>query len=106
MGEDFDNDRGFDRGNKEMHSVVCAECGQETEVPFKPDGSRPVYCRDCFQKRRGSSPRRGGGGDRGPRQMHSTVCAECGKDTEVPFKPDGSRPVYCRDCFQKRRNSF
>jgi CxxC-x17-CxxC domain-containing protein len=35
---------------REMHKVTCADCGQETEVPFKPDGSRPVYCRECFQK--------------------------------------------------------
>ncbi|MDH5461313.1 MAG: DNA-directed RNA polymerase, partial [Candidatus Bathyarchaeota archaeon] len=24
-----------------MHKAVCADCGQECEVPFKPDGSRP-----------------------------------------------------------------
>ncbi len=42
--------RNFNRGPREMHKVTCAECGVETEVPFKPDGSRPVYCRDCYQK--------------------------------------------------------
>ncbi len=42
--------RGYDRGPREMHKVTCADCGQETEVPFKPDGTRPVYCRDCYQK--------------------------------------------------------
>jgi CxxC-x17-CxxC domain-containing protein len=26
--------------------------------------------------------------------------AECGKTCQVPFKPDGSRPVYCSDCYQ------
>jgi len=40
------------RENREMHKVTCAECGKETEVPFKPDGSRPVYCKECFQKRK------------------------------------------------------
>ncbi|MEM2968849.1 MAG: CxxC-x17-CxxC domain-containing protein, partial [Candidatus Bathyarchaeia archaeon] len=30
-------------GNREMHKAVCADCGQECEVPFKPDNSRPVY---------------------------------------------------------------
>ncbi|MDR0468575.1 MAG: zinc-binding protein, partial [Peptococcaceae bacterium] len=25
-------------------------CGVETQVPFKPTGVRPVYCRDCYQK--------------------------------------------------------
>jgi len=38
---------------REMHKAICADCGEECEVPFKPDGDRPVYCRECFQKRRG-----------------------------------------------------
>jgi len=40
------------REDREMHKAVCAECGNECEVPFKPDQSRPVYCRECFSKRR------------------------------------------------------
>ncbi|MBU4202038.1 MAG: hypothetical protein L6243_04425 [Candidatus Altiarchaeales archaeon] len=39
-------------GERESHKVTCAECGQEAEVPFKPDGTRPVYCKDCYMKRR------------------------------------------------------
>jgi CxxC-x17-CxxC domain-containing protein len=31
---------------------VCSECGQDTTVPFKPRGDRPVYCSDCFNKQR------------------------------------------------------
>ncbi|MGA1819959.1 MAG: CxxC-x17-CxxC domain-containing protein, partial [Thermoplasmatota archaeon] len=23
--------------------------------------------------------------------------------TQVPFKPDQDRPVYCRDCYRKRK---
>ncbi|MHA1237400.1 MAG: CxxC-x17-CxxC domain-containing protein [Candidatus Hodarchaeales archaeon] len=42
----------YNRGPREMHKVTCADCGQETEVPFKPDGERPVYCRDCYRKRK------------------------------------------------------
>ena len=38
--------------NREMHKATCADCGQETEVPFKPTEGRPVYCRACFQKHR------------------------------------------------------
>lgn len=54
------NDRGgFSRSREDrpMFSAVCAECGQETTVPFEPSGDRPVYCRDCFQSRRASSYR-------------------------------------------------
>lgn len=49
----------------------------------------------------------GGGGyaDRPPRQMFDAVCAECGQPTQVPFQPRGDRPVYCRDCFNRRRAS-
>jgi CxxC-x17-CxxC domain-containing protein len=37
-------------GPREMHKATCADCGQETEVPFQPSGDRPVYCRECYQK--------------------------------------------------------
>jgi ATP-dependent RNA helicase DeaD len=37
---------------REMYEAVCADCGQECEVPFKPHPSRPVYCRECWAKRR------------------------------------------------------
>lgn len=39
-------------GPREMHKATCSDCGQETEVPFKPAEDRPVYCRECFQKHR------------------------------------------------------
>ena len=37
-------------GPREMHKATCADCKQETEVPFQPSGDRPVYCRECYQK--------------------------------------------------------
>ena len=40
-----------------------------------------------------------------PQIMHKTICSDCGKECEVPFKPSGSKPVFCRDCFQKNRSS-
>lgn len=36
-------------GPRELHEVVCANCGVTTQVPFKPREDRPVYCRECFQ---------------------------------------------------------
>lgn len=41
--------------------------------------------------------------DFGPREMHKAVCSECGKECEVPFKPTEGKPVYCKDCFMKKR---
>lgn len=49
--------------------------------------------------------RPGGGFGGGPREMHKATCGDCGKECEVPFKPSGARPVYCRDCFAKRKQS-
>ena len=43
--------------------------------------------------------------DRGPREMHKAICADCKKECEVPFKPREDRPVYCRDCFSKHKDS-
>ncbi|OLS30708.1 MAG: hypothetical protein HeimAB125_18410, partial [Candidatus Heimdallarchaeota archaeon AB_125] len=107
----------------------CAKCKKETQVPFKPTGTKPVLCRDCFQDqkprdgsrqdRRSSSSSRGRSnyrssdrssskyGSRNRRQsersgpeLHNATCAKCNKETKVPFKPSGDKPVYCRDCFQ------
>ena len=46
--------------DKKMYDVKCSECGKETTVPFKPDGQRPVFCKDCFRKKRGNSAPRNG----------------------------------------------
>jgi len=32
--------------------IKCDDCGASAEVPFKPDPSRPVYCRSCHNRRR------------------------------------------------------
>ena len=46
----------------------------------------------------------GGRYDGRPREMHKAICADCGKESEVPFKPTGDRPVYCKECFSKRKD--
>ena len=60
----------------------------------------------------GRGPRRGGprrGGPRGPRrsfgprEMHKAICSECGSECEVPFKPAEGKPVYCRECYRKKK---
>ena len=62
-----------------------------------------------FRKSFGGDDRRSGGGGFKPRfnddrlkQMFQTTCSECGKACEVPFRPTGERPVYCRDCFASK----
>ena len=45
------------------------------------------------------------GTDQQGRQLYNVKCADCGKPTQVPFKPSGDRPVYCRDCYMKKRQA-
>ncbi len=65
----------------------------------------PKRCPDCRQSRRSTSgdSRTGGGTGSRNREMFPATCAQCGKQTQVPFQPTGSRPVYCSDCFSKQR---
>ncbi len=48
---------GRDGARPEMHQAVCAECGNDCEVPFKPSGERPVLCSNCFSAKNGEAPR-------------------------------------------------
>lgn len=50
----------------------------------------------------GRDSRRGYGRDRPEVQLTKVICSDCGKETEVPFKPTSSKPVYCRECFDKK----
>jgi CxxC-x17-CxxC domain-containing protein len=52
----------------------------------------------------GFGDRSGGGGySRGPREMFTATCSNCGKEASVPFRPTSGKPVYCSDCFALRR---
>jgi CxxC-x17-CxxC domain-containing protein len=55
----------------------------------------------------GGSGGGGGGGygarDRGPREMFSATCSNCGREAQVPFRPTSGKPVYCSDCFRSMR---
>lgn len=66
-----------------LHKAVCAACNKECEVPFKPSGDRPVYCKECFTARKSQSPFAGGRNDQArgqeiavPRQVEKEVVAE------------------------------
>ena len=92
-------------------TLVCVECGGEfiftagEQEFFNSRGfsNEPKRCRSCRAVRRSETH----GGDMysdAPREMYPIVCAECGNDATVPFRPRGDRPVYCSDCFSKMRN--
>jgi len=48
----------------------------------------------------------GRGGNRGDRVMYPAVCDKCGQDCQVPFRPDGSKPIFCSNCFEKKQGDF
>ena len=50
---------GYSSGPRQMYPAVCSSCGKDTEVPFQPRSDKPVYCRECFQQQRASTPRYG-----------------------------------------------
>ena len=93
-------------------TITCVDCG--TQFPFtaseqqfyaeKGFTSAPRRCKPCraaAKAARGDQAPRTGGGFGGSRELHEAVCSACGITTQVPFKPSGSKPVYCRDCFRK-----
>jgi CxxC-x17-CxxC domain-containing protein len=101
-------DRSFDRNApREMHKAVCADCGNECEVPFKPSGDRPVLCSMCFKNSRGDERGEGRREERRdfdrPRnedkRMYDATCAKCGDHCQIPFQPKPGRDVLCSDCF-------
>jgi CxxC-x17-CxxC domain-containing protein len=69
---------------------------------FTNEPKRCPSCRAARRSERGEGRSYGDGYSSAPRQMHSAVCAQCGKTAEVPFEPRGDRPVYCRECFATR----
>ena len=95
----------------EDKSIQCSDCATtftfsaEEQELFASRGytNEPKRCQPCRQARKseryGSSS--GSNGFRAQRQMFPTTCAQCGKDTEVPFEPREGRPVYCSDCYNK-----
>jgi len=35
-----------------LHIAECSGCGDKVEVPFEPDGKRPVFCKECLNNYR------------------------------------------------------
>ncbi|MGI5922190.1 MAG: zinc-ribbon domain containing protein [Syntrophomonadaceae bacterium] len=89
-------------------TLVCKDCGREflfsaseqdfyAEKGFENEPGRCLECRRAYKQQRNNRSRE-------DRPMFKAVCASCNQETTVPFEPSGDRPVYCRDCFQARRN--
>ena len=100
-------------------TLKCADCGtdfvfSESEQRFfieKGFTNDPIRCHECRASRRarrgegGSTGGGGGGGMRSDREMFAATCAQCGKQTQVPFQPRTDRPVYCSECYATVRGT-
>lgn len=89
-------------------TLTCRDCGAEftftaseqefyAEKGFTNEPGRCPECRAARKAANGGRPAR-----TSDRQMYEAVCAECGRPTQVPFKPRNDRPVYCRDCYSQK----
>ncbi len=95
----------------EDKTLHCRDCGQEFvfsagEQEFyqlKGLMNEPGRCPNCRASRRASMASARATGERPPREMFKTVCAECGGEAEVPFVPKTEKPVYCSSCFERVR---
>ena len=84
----------------ENKSLVCKDCGNPFDFTVRDQQfyaekgfeNEPQRCRECRLARKSQ---RGNG----MRELFDVVCAQCGVNTQVPFKPRGDRPVLCRECF-------
>ena len=74
--------------------------GEQEFYAEKGFQNEPARCKDCRMARKNASGRNG---QRREVVMYDTICAECGKETQVPFKPTNARPVYCKECFDAKR---
>jgi CxxC-x17-CxxC domain-containing protein len=87
-------------------TLKCVDCGgdfiftagEQSFFHEKNFRNEPKRCRACKQKRQGS-----GAAGHGGRVETSTNCSHCGRETTVPFRPTQGRPVFCRECFQTRK---
>ncbi len=115
-------------------TLTCVECGSsflfsadDQRYHAEKGYTEPKRCPACRANRRSQGGGGGGGGfggrsggaggngggfgggfggaSRGPREMHDAVCAECGQKTQVPFLPRGDKPVYCNNCFSRRKTT-
>jgi len=89
----------------EDQTLKCVDCGadfihsgrDQTFYAEKGYQNLPKRCPNCRRSRKQRSS--------GPRQMHEATCSECGTATQVPFEPTAGKPVFCDECFQKRRQA-
>ncbi len=94
--------------NFQDKTLQCSDCGatftftaaEQNYFNGRGFTNSPKRCMKCREARQSV---RAGGSFSQRREMFAATCAECGRDTRVPFEPRSGRPVYCSDCYAKVR---
>ena len=81
-----------------MYQATCAECGNSCEVPFKPSGTRPIYCSNCFKGKEASRP---ASGERSPERSFSKPSFGGTSYAKPDFAPRASGGAVSSEQFDK-----
>jgi len=85
----------------EDKTLNCKDCGRdfiftEGEQAFYAEKgltNQPQRCKPCRDAKKASFENR---------ETFTAICAECGGEAKVPFKPRDDKPVYCSHCFERK----
>jgi len=84
-----------------MYKIICADCRRSSEVPFKPSGNRPVYCKECFSKRRSANAYRPQPDNRAKEETKASALAPAQPKPEKPTK----QPVKKKKTAAKKKST-
>ena len=107
MGK-FDKERSFGGRSRTRSDSNRGPRGFDENRPsrFRPDSDSPrSFDRDSPRPFDREGPRQFVRTSKGPMELFDAICDKCGAQCELPFKPRGGKPVYCRDCFRKNTSS-
>jgi CxxC-x17-CxxC domain-containing protein len=101
--ENFYRQRGF------RLPVRCLDCRAESRAERNADLIRAIESESAWTETWGhyggepDAARTNGHRRAKPTGGFPAICAQCGRDTLVPFEPRRGRPVFCRECYIARR---
>lgn len=85
--------------------LSCCDCttefvftAREKEFYASKELNDPKRCKPCREKKKATFGKQ-------PRDLHPAICATCGMNCEVPFKPTPGRDVYCKNCLDDRKRN-
>jgi len=94
------------QGDSIRYDTVCSSCGRKCQVPFKPIKGKSTLCADCYKKDDNRETLRHPKHDSSCMERFKATCDECGKECEVPFKPNGRKPVLCSKCYAEDQDDY